>query len=176
MFHQPDLFEPRPQRAPPRLQMPTLVEKIMNVSARPRYTMIVLNLLAKVADRDGVAGPYILDDGKAVPVRDWLGQAMIPMAQRHHRRQVMRQTMLDELAAQGTVPAGAEQLEQALDEMMLERQQQSARCSVSRAVSDLVRAGLVQRHYQGYRVDHPNRGAQREAVYTLLPEVHAVLR
>jgi hypothetical protein len=34
---------------------------------------------------------------------------------------------------------------------------------------------LVHRHYQGYHVDHENRGAQREAVYTLLPGVRAAL-
>jgi len=31
----------------------------------------------------------------------------------------------------------------------------------------MVAAGLLRRHYQGYRVDHHNRGAQRQAVYTL---------
>jgi hypothetical protein len=28
---------------------------------------------------------------------------------------------------------------------------------------------------QGYRVDHPNRGAKREAVYTVAPEVRMAL-
>jgi hypothetical protein len=42
-------------------------------------------------------------------------------------------------------------------------------------VSELVRAGLVRRHYQGYRVDHVNRGAQRNAVYTIVPEVRRAL-
>ena len=45
------------------------------------------------------------------------------------------------------------------------RLRQSGRSNISRAVSDLVRAGLVRRHYQGYAVDHHNRGAQRQAVY-----------
>ncbi|QBM78198.1 hypothetical protein E2E30_20220 (plasmid) [Sphingomonas sp. AAP5] len=43
----------------------------------------------------------------------------------------------------------------------------SGRANVSRAVPDLVRAGLVRRHYQGSRVDHHKRGAQRKAVYTI---------
>jgi hypothetical protein len=51
----------------------------------------------------------------------------------------------------------------------------SGRTNASRAVSDLVRAGLLHRHYQGYRVDHPNRGAQREAVYTIAPDVRLAL-
>lgn len=48
-----------------------------------------------------------------------------------------------------------------------ERLRRSDRTNVSRAVSDLVRVGLLRRHYRGYRVDHHNRGAGREAVCTL---------
>lgn len=62
-----------------------------------------------------------------------------------------------------------------VDQHVRERVRQSGRCNVSRAVSDLVRAGLLQRHCQGYYVDHHNRGAQREAVYTLLPEAMRAL-
>ncbi|MGF7154871.1 hypothetical protein [Novosphingobium gossypii] len=174
MFHQLDLFEPR-RRDVRRLDMPAVVEKIMTVSPRPRYTLIVLNLLAKAADTKGVAGPYILDDGGSVPVRDWLGKAMIPMAQRHHRRQAIRNKLMADLKARGTLPEDPRAVDDLLETLMKDRLRQSARCSVSRAVSDLVRAGLLQRHYQGYCVDHVNRGAQREAVYTLLPEVRAAL-
>lgn len=177
MFHQPDLFEPRPVSVPvKRMDMPALVERIMEVSPRPRYTMLVLNLLARAANSQGVAGPYIIDEGQAVPVRDWLGKALIPMAQRHHRRQAIRQKLLDEMKRQDAMPNDPAKIDDALDAQMQDRLQQSARCSVSRAVSDLVRAGLIHRHYQGYRVDHSNRGAQREAVYTLLPEVRAALK
>ena len=56
-----------------------------------------------------------------------------------------------------------------------ERVRRSGRCNVSRAVSELVRAGLVRRHYEGWRVDHHNRGARREAVYTLLPDTMRAL-
>lgn len=155
--------------------MPMVVEKIMNVSPRPRYTLIVLNLLAKAANAKGVAGPYILDDGEAVPVRDWLGKAMIPMAHRHHRRQAIRNELMADLKARNALPKDPGAIDDLLETLMRDRLRQSARCSVSRAVSDLVKAGLLQRHYQGYRVDHVNRGAQREAVYTLLPEVRAAL-
>jgi hypothetical protein len=33
----------------------------------------------------------------------------------------------------------------------------------------------VRRHYQGYWVDHQNRGAQREVVYTIMPAAAAAL-
>lgn len=155
--------------------MPAVVDKIMAVSPRPRYTLLVLNLLAKAANPNGVAGPYIFEEGQAVPVRDWLGRALIPMARRHHRRQDIRRKILDEMKKKAPLPADQAELDQILDAQVQDRLQQSARCGVSRAVSDLVRAGLVHRHYQGYHVDHENRGAQREAVYTLLPGVRAAL-
>jgi len=100
---------------------------------------------------------------------------MIPMAQRHHRRKAIRQKLIEEMKRHDTMPADPAEMDEVLETKMQDRLQQSARCSVSRAVSDLVRAGLVQRHYQGHAVDHENRGAQREAVYTLVPEVRAAL-
>lgn len=157
------------------MNMPALVERIMTVSPRPRYTLIVLNLLAKAADSAGVAGPYVVDEGHRVPVRDWLGKAMMPMALRHHRRQAIRRSLVADLKARDAMPDNADDVEVLLDRLMSDLLRLSARCSVSRAVSDLLRAGLVRRHYQGYRVDHANRGAQREAVYTLVPEVRAAL-
>jgi hypothetical protein len=39
-----------------------------------------------------------------------------------------------------------------------------------------VRAGLVKRHYQGWRTNHHNRGAGREVVYTVTPDALAALR
>jgi DNA-binding MarR family transcriptional regulator len=51
----------------------------------------------------------------------------------------------------------------------------SGKANVSRAVSELVKAGLLRRHYQGFRVDHRNRGAQRQVVYSLTTAAKAVL-
>jgi predicted transcriptional regulator len=62
------------------------------------------------------------------------------------------------------------------DAEVRERVRASGMTSISRAVSELVRAGLLKRHYQGYRVDHENRGAQRQAVYTIPPFVRGALR
>lgn len=76
------------------------------------------------------------------------------------------------MAQDGADPA---ELERECEAQVQERIIRSGRTSVSRTVSDLVKAGLLRRHYQGFRVDHPNRGAQREAVYTVLPEVRRAL-
>lgn len=80
-----------------------------------------------------------------------------------------------DLAAQSALPDDAAEAETVVRDVVRERLLQSGRCNAYRAVPDLVRAGLIRRHYQGFRVDHHNRGAQREAVYTVLPPARAVL-
>ena len=52
----------------------------------------------------------------------------------------------------------------------------TGKSNVSRAVSDLVRAGLVRRHYAGRVTDHVQRGGGRHAVYKVEPEVLAAIR
>ena len=84
-------------------------------------------------------------------------------------------TVRSELMARADALEDAGDLAQQQDQEIEARILRSGRTNVSRAVSDLVRAGLLHRHYQGYRVDHPNRGAQREAVYTIAPDVRLAL-
>jgi predicted transcriptional regulator len=43
----------------------------------------------------------------------------------------------------------------------------------SRAISDLVRAGLVRRHYAGYATNYANHGGGRHAVYVVEPDILA---
>ena len=50
------------------------------------------------------------------------------------------------------------------------------KANVSRAVSDLVRAGLVRRYYAGRITDHVNRGGRRMAVYRVAPPVLNAIR
>ncbi|MFX7764034.1 hypothetical protein ABTK05_20465, partial [Acinetobacter baumannii] len=57
-----------------------------------------------------------------------------------------------------------------------EQVQAVGRANVSRAISDLVRAGLMSRHYAGYATNHKNRGGGRHAVYVVKPGVLALLR
>lgn len=171
MFHQPDLFEavpPKQDALPDRLNLPELIERIADVSPRPRYTFMVLNLIAKAANKNsGSAGPYVLEHGRQVPLRDWLSDSLVPMAQRDARRLTIVSEVRTALDACNALPLDAQEASRVIDAEVRERVRQSGRCNVSRAVSDLVRAGLIRRHYQGYRVDHHNRGAQREAVYTI---------
>ncbi|MGC1470864.1 MAG: hypothetical protein WA793_15920, partial [Sphingorhabdus sp.] len=45
----------------------------------------------------------------------------------------------------------------------------------SRAISDLVKAGYLSRHYAGYATNHSNRGGGRHAVYVVQPHILKVL-
>lgn len=168
----------KPMPTPPAdhdMDLPAVLEKLAQVSARPRYTFMVLNLIARAAGASDSAGPYVREGGQAIPVRDWLSDALMPMAQRDARRRAVVEQVRAELVARGALPDDPALAEQAIATELRERLRHSGRTNVSRAVSDLVRAGLIRRHYQGYCVDHENRGAQREAVYTIIPAVKRAL-
>lgn len=174
MFHQPDLFDTRRSDAA-LLDLPALIERIALVSKRPRYAFMVLNLIAKAAGTGDSVGPYVRQGEQHVPVRDWLSEALIPLAHRDGRRRAVVEQVRATLLAANRLPADEADAQRLLDREIRLRLLRSGRCNISRAVSDLVRAGLLRRHYQGYRVDHENRGAQREAVYTLTPEARWAL-
>jgi hypothetical protein len=170
MFHQPDLFnavQSDRDASTPALDLPAIIERIADVSPRPRYAFMVLNLIAKASRANGSAGPYVMENESRIPLRDWLCDSLVPIAKRDARRRLIVREVTSTLAARNALPADAKEAASVIDAEVRERVRRSGRCNVSRAVSDLVRAGLVRRHYQGFRVDHHNRGAQREAVYTL---------
>jgi hypothetical protein len=73
-----------------------------------------------------------------------------------------------DLARNGLLPGDPEKRRGVIAEEMRARIRTAGKSNLSRAVSELVNAGLLRRHYQGYRVDHRNRGGQRHAVYTLI--------
>lgn len=173
---QGDLFSAppaTPRQVSPRLPLadglPSIIDTIAQVSTRPRYAFMVLNLIARAAGQGGKAGPYVVEQGRAVRLRDWLCDALAPMAARDPKRLALTEQVRVELAGKGALPGDPDDASRLVDELVRERVRGSGRCNVSRAVSELVRAGLVRRHYEGWRVDHHNRGARREAVYTLLP-------
>ena len=149
--------------------MPSVIERLATVSSRPRYAFMVLNLIARAAGQGGKAGPYVVEQGQAVRLRDWLCDALSPMANRDPKRLALIRQVRIEFEGQGALPDDFDAATRMIGDAVRDRVRASGRCNVSRAVSELVRAGLVRRHYQGWRVDHHNRGARREAVYTLTP-------
>ncbi|SEJ81230.1 hypothetical protein SAMN05518849_11473 [Sphingobium sp. AP50] len=158
------------------LDMPSLLEVLAQFSSRPRYAFMVLNLIAQVAKADGSAGPTIIADGASVNLRDWLCDALTPMGQRDPRRIALQNKVHAELKNLGQLPKVEDEARSVVDDEVRSRLRSSGKTNVSRAVSELVKAGLLKRHYQGYRVDHHNRGAKRHAVYTLAEAARGLMR
>lgn len=142
-----------------------IVASLAAHSARPRYAFLVLQLLAEAANARGRAGPFVQRGNVTSTIRDWLVLQLMPISGRDGRRSAMKQRIASSLADKMTGDAEADR---ALIQRELEDQARIVgRQNVSRAISDLVKAGWVQRHYAGYATDHPNRGAGRHAVYVL---------
>ena len=75
-----------PSQLPLAEGLPSLIDVIAQVSTRPRYAFMVLNLIARAAGQGGKAGPYVLRQGQAVRLRDWLCDSLAPMAARDPKR------------------------------------------------------------------------------------------
>jgi hypothetical protein len=149
----------------------SILQRLAADSARPRYAFLVLNLISEAASDGGVAGPFVRDGGMRTPIREWLCAQLLPMSGRDTRRARLRERLRSELA-----DAGTQDDEARLDRAVEAHALAVGKTNVSRAVSDLVRAGLVRRHYAGWVKDHRNRGGGRHAVYTVEAEALAVLR
>ena len=158
------------------LDMPGLVELLSQTSSRPRYAYMILDLIAKIAGPNGNAGPLVFEGGRAIPIREWLCDALMPMGSSYPRRMALANRVRQEMEEAGTLPPNPVDAECEIDAEVRRRVRASGKTNVSRAVSDLVRAGILSRHYQGYRVDHHNRGGQRQAVYTLSPIARKLLQ
>lgn len=87
-------------------------------------------------------------------MRDWLRDALTPMAQRKPQRLAIGEGVRREMERDGTLPGDAAEAQAVIDAEVKNLVRQSGRTNVSRAMSELVRAGLLTRHYQGYRIDH----------------------
>ncbi|WP_248006126.1 MULTISPECIES: hypothetical protein [Sphingomonadaceae] len=148
--------------------MADLLDRVAQTSSRPRYAFMVLSLIAEIARPDGSAGPFILREGRTTLLRDWLCDALAPMGARDPKRLILAEKVRLDLLSSGRAPAEPAAAQAVIAAEVHERIRKSGKTNLSRAVSELVQAGLVRRHYQGFRVDHQNRGAGRHAVYTLV--------
>ncbi|MEE2739885.1 MAG: hypothetical protein VYA35_00695 [Pseudomonadota bacterium] len=152
-----------------------LLDQLAHCCSRPRYAFMLLTLIADVARPDGSAGPLVRVEDGLVPLRDWLCDALTPMGQRDPRRLALIERVREELRANGQILGDTEADAKLVHDEVQVRVRASGKTNLSRAASELVKAGLLKRHYQGYRVDHLNRGAQRQAVYTLTGRARALV-
>ena len=136
-------------------------------SARPRYAFLVLQLVAEVANAQGKAGPFVDRGHGPMGLRDWLCTQLLPMSERNARRAALRARVIASLTDRLTGDACRDEMiiADAVDEHVLA----VGRANVSRAISDLVKTGLLRRHYAGYATNHANRGGGRQAVYVIEP-------
>lgn len=162
MFH-----APVSSRIPGGSDLSLLLDQLSHCCSRPRYAFMLLTLIADVARLDGSAGPMVRVGKALVPLRDWLCDALTPMGHRDPRRMALVERVREELRKEERLTGDAAVDEALVQDEVRARVRASGKTNLSRAASELVKAGLLKRHYQGYRVDHLNRGAQRQAVYTL---------
>lgn len=170
MFH-----APVQSRVPHGSDLSLLLDQLSQCCSRPRYAYMLLTLIADVARPDGSAGPLVRVDDGFLPLRDWLCDALIPMGHRDPRRAALIDRVREDLRQSGRLSGDADSDNIAIIDEVRTRVRASGKTNLSRAASELVKAGLLKRHYQGYRVDHLNRGAQRQAVYTLTGRARALV-
>jgi hypothetical protein len=147
---------------------------LAKMSARPRYAFLVLQLVAEVADARGRAGPLVRDrNDNPIFLRDWLCTQLLPMSEREGRRSALRTRVIENVShwLTGDVTQDEILIDGAVEEHVLA----VGRANVSRAISDLVKAGFLTRHYAGYATNHANRGGGRHAVYVVEREILAAL-
>ncbi|MCI4591845.1 hypothetical protein MOK15_17315 [Sphingobium sp. BYY-5] len=164
-----------PSRGPGGSDISLLLDQLSHCCSRPRYAFMLLTLIADVARPDGSAGPLVRAGEGLVPLRDWLCDALTPMGHRDPRRMALVERVREELGKEGRLSNEAAADAILVQDEVRARVRASGKTNLSRAASELVKAGLLKRHYQGYRIDHLNRGAQRQAVYTLSGRARALV-
>lgn len=147
---------------------------LAKVSARPRYAFLVLQLVTEATDAKGRAGPLVRDGSNhPLYLRDWLCTQLLPLSERDDRRLALRARVVKALGARltGNLEADEAVIAEAVEEQVLA----AGRSNISRAISDLVKAGFLSRHYAGYATSHANRGGGRHAVYVVEPQILSAL-
>jgi len=134
------------------IDLGVIFDRLSVHSRRPRFAFMVLNLLSEAADSRGRAGPLVTHNGETLPVRLWLGGTLARMGENHRRRADMRRrvaTMIEQAAEPDEGQVVTPPTEEDLDKAVQERARVTSGANVSRAVSDLVKCGLVKRAYAG---------------------------
>src|SRR3546814_8685512 len=76
---------------------------------------MILDLIAKIAGPNGSAGPLVIDGGSAIPIREWLCDALVPMGSSYPRRMALANRVRQEMEAAGTLPQNPADAEREID-------------------------------------------------------------
>ncbi|MEW9856364.1 hypothetical protein [Novosphingobium sp. M1R2S20] len=151
-----------------------ILDRLSEVSSRPRYAFAVLNLLAEQAGPGAKVGPFILDDGETLPLRVWVGKRLARISGRNQRRRKIEQRIRQELASK--LPNDLFEAQKIVDAAVEEHVRATGADNFSRVATELEKAGYIRRFYEGYRTNHSNRGGLRNLVCVLDADVSAALR
>lgn len=152
-----------------------IIDRLSDVSSRPRYAFMILHLLAEQAGPGGKAGPIVTDeDQERLTLREYIGKRLSRMSGRDSRRKQLEARVRAELAHK--LPGDLFEAQQMVEREVAERARSIGADNFSRVVGELERAGYLTRFYQGYRKNHANRGGLRNLVCVLDPDVTAALR
>src|SRR3546814_20026475 len=104
---------------------------------------MLLNLIAQVAGPDGSAGPWVRRNDGLVSLRDWLCDALTPMAQRGPRSITLAERVESDLARNELIPGDQEKSPGLHEGQMRHTICTAAQRPPSRAVSEMGNAGLL---------------------------------
>ena len=157
------------------LNVAKIMDRLHESSTRPRYAYMVLSLLAERAGPGGRIGPDIVDDDEeCLTLRDFVGKRLARMSGYRTRRRRIEERVRAELASK--LPDDLFEAQAVIDRHVEERVRLASAANFSRVLTELEKAGFVNRFYQGYRTNHANRGGQRHLVCVLDGDVSAALR
>ena len=151
-----------------------IIDRLSEVSARPRSAFMILNLLAEQAGPTGKAGPFVEDAGERLTLREYIGKRIAPLSASASRRRLLEKRVRDDL--KGKLPSDPGEAEAMIDRHVTERVRASGADNFSRIVTELEKCGYLARSYEGYRTNHRNRGGQRLLACVLNADVSAALR
>lgn len=151
-----------------------ILDSLSEVSNRPRYAFMVLNLLAEQAGPGNKAGPFVREGDTALPLREWIGVRLSRMSGRDKRRRELEKRI--RLNLQPGLPDDLIEAQEMVDKAVADHVRTTGADNASRVIRDLEKAGYVKRHYQGYATNHTNRGGLRNLVCVLDPDAVAALR
>ena len=151
-----------------------ILDRLAEVSTRPRAAFMILTLLAEEAGAEGKAGPFVDDGEERLPLREYIGKRLSRMSGRDRRRKLLEQRVRAELSDE--LPADLFEAQAIVDRHVSQRVRASGADNFSRIVGELEKCGFLSRFYQGYRTNNSNRGGLRHLVCVVDAEISAALR
>lgn len=151
-----------------------VIDRLAEVSKRPRYALMVLTLLAEQASENGRVGPSIDAGDQRLVLRDWVSLRLSRMAENAGRRHKVEQRVRAELSAE--LPEDLLEASALVERKVDEHIRASGADNFSRVVGELEAAGYLKRFYEGRITKHENRGGRRTLVLVLNQEILAAFR